>query len=145
MNLWSIIFAFMKYSHALIFLSVWFPFRVVFTWHLLPEMKFHFWQNDCNEMTAAMSFILGYFMYAVIRVWPETELKIFHFGQNEISWKCLQYQKGKKHRQIKLHSLRIWTFEYGHLGSCYITPAPHKEVLTLKQNFQKHKGVVSLW
>ena len=47
-------------------------------------MKFHFCQNDGNEKTPAMSFILVYFMKAVIRDWWETDLKIFHVTRNEI-------------------------------------------------------------
>ena len=50
-------------------------------------MKFHFCQNDHNEITPAMSFILGYIMWTVIRYWPDTKLKMFHFAQNEISCK----------------------------------------------------------
>ena len=30
-----------------------------------PYMKFHFCENDRNEITLALSFILGYFMLAV--------------------------------------------------------------------------------
>ena len=32
-------------------------FRVVFTLHLPPKMKFHFCQNDSNDVTPATSFI----------------------------------------------------------------------------------------
>ena len=74
--------------------------------HDIYYQKWNFISGKMTAMKWQLSFILGYFMYAVIRVWPETELKIFHFGRKEIFWKSLQYQKGKKHRQIKLHSLR---------------------------------------
>ena len=48
---------------------------------LSPEIKFHFCQNNCSEITLAMSLISGYFMKIVMR------LKKIYYAQNEISCK----------------------------------------------------------
>ena len=49
-------------------------------------MKFHFLQNDHNQITPAKSFIFGA-SHAFANLKLETELKIFHYAQNEISSK----------------------------------------------------------
>ena len=56
-------------------------------------MKFHFCQNDFNEITPAINFISGCFLQTVIRDRPDTKLKIFHFARNEISCKHLLTEK----------------------------------------------------
>ena len=52
-------------------------------------MKFHFLQNDHNQITPAKSFIFGASHVKVANLKLDTELKIFHYAQNEISSKHL--------------------------------------------------------
>ena len=57
---WSTMLAFIKNSHAQMFPFRWFHFGVVFTKHVSPEMKFHFflkklqWNNTSNEVNNYM-------------------------------------------------------------------------------------------
>ena len=74
-------------THEQIFPLIWFHFGCCLHDILSPAMKFHFCQNDRNEIAPATSFSSGCIMQTLIRDWRDTKMKIFHFARNEISCK----------------------------------------------------------